>query len=254
MNMTRMTNAGTDIKSRINQLTGADRERSNAFRTELAAQLRESAMAPIEPKPISVRKLIEWAISKEHARVDFGEHARLCGQPLPGVGVEYIMMQRGPVGARVDGGGVSFPHDDAYLVADALENLARREVATYIAELARTGSAPDPMVDAQPKVRPLDWQENQHGMRPRTADATDLGPEGWKPFCRINRKGKTVYDRSRCTPVKIEPTVQQIANARRAWLDWWGGLLDVRLTLQTGMPLTRWVVTDEMPPMRPWRK
>lgn len=208
-------------------------------------------------RSISILGLIEWAFQRECAQLDFDDIERLGGQALPGVGAEYVMMQRGATGARIDGGGRSWPHDDADLVADAVAHLpvthGGRGMAVQIAQLARSGARPDAMVGARVTARPEDWRANQNGMRPATADAAELGPYGWRAQPRRNRKGVIVHDRVPYTPISFAPMPDQIGRARRNYLMWWGALLDVRQSLDIAGLLIAHVLTDAMPPMTPWQ-
>ena len=211
--------------------------------------------APAPRREVSILELLEWAFARECARLDLDDRPEGA---RPGVGIEYVMMQRGLVGARIDGGGHSLPHDDAEIVADAVAHLpvevGGRGMAVYIAELARAGRVPDAMLGARPRYRPVEWSINQHGRRPATADAAILGPEGWPAQVRRNRKGALVHDRVMFTPVHVVPTPCQIAAARRRWLAWWGALLHLRQALANCDLLCAHRLTEDMPPLAPWRK
>lgn len=217
---------------------------------------KASGLAAPVRREIGILCLIEWAFQCECAELDFGDIDRLGARSRSGIGIEYVLMQRGASGARIDGGGRSWPHDDADLVADAVAHLplvhGGRWMAVQIAQLARAGSRPDTMVGARVRVRPEDWRTNRHGMHPATEDAAELGPYGWRPQPRRNRKGVIVHDRVRYTPVVFSPMPDQIARARRNYLQWWGALLAVRRSLETTQLLSAHVLNDEMPPMAPW--
>ncbi len=209
-------------------------------------------------REVSVLELIEWAFQQECAELDFGDIDRHGAPARPGIGIEYVLMQRGATGGRIDGGGRSWSHDDADLVADAVAHLpvihGGRSMAIQIAQLARAGACPDPMVGARVRARPENWHTNRHGMHPATADAAELVPYGWRPQPRRNRKGVIVYDRVRYTPIVFSPLPAQIARARRNYLQWWGALLAVRQGIETTGFLSAHVLNGEMPPMTPWRK
>ena len=217
---------------------------------------RQGAVACRRVMP--VRALVEWAFATECARLtDHGVMGAL-GQGLPRHGIEHVMMQRGAAGARIDGGGVSYPAHDADVVADVVSSLpvahGGRAMAMQIAELARACRVPDSMVNAQLRVIPRAWQENQHGRRGATSDAAELGPEGFRPVPRRNKKGVLVTDRVRYTPVIVIPTPRQIAAARRNYLRWWEALLWIRKELEINGLLTSHSVTGAMPAMTPWKK
>jgi len=219
------------------------------------ASLRIGA-APVK-RAVSILGLIEWAFQRECAELDFGDIDRLGGHSLPGVGAEYVLMQRGPRGGRIDGGGRSWPHDDAELVADAVAHLpithGGRGMALQIAELARAGARPDAMVGAHMRMVPAAWHDNQHGRRPATVWTAELGLPGPHWNERRGRKGNLIREKVMVTPVVVTPTSDQIGRARRNYLLWWGALLDIRQSLEVAGLLSAYALTDHMPPMTPWR-
>ncbi|MBL3610666.1 hypothetical protein [Rhodovulum sulfidophilum] len=110
---------------------------------------------------------------------------------------------------------------------------------------------PDWMPDARPRLRPAEWQQNQRRAYGRAADSVEL-PDGWQPIPRRNRKGVIVQNHARSPPCVWEPTPARIAAARRAYLDWWGYLLELQAALGAA-DLARIRITRDMPPMTPWR-
>ncbi|MCZ4351545.1 hypothetical protein O4H61_03365 [Roseovarius aestuarii] len=209
---------------------------------------------PVQPdrrRAVGIHALINWAFSREFAQLDWGDVVSQLNGARAAVGVEYVMMQRGATGARIDGGGRSWPADDAQVVADAVAHLplthGGRAMALQIAELARVGAVPDAMVGARPRFRPVAWHRNQNGMRAATEEC---GP----PIARRNRKGVLVHDKVLVCPLCIEPQPNQIAHARRNYLQWWGALLELRLVLDRQGLLSVHRLTEAMPPRTPWSK
>jgi hypothetical protein len=202
--------------------------------------------------------LLAWAFQREAAQLDFDPIHTITGAGRQVRSMSAIIADHERLGCRVDGGGVSLPHPDADAVADAVAHLPEafggRRMAVMIAELARIGVAPDWMRDATPRVRPVDTHTNRHGVRAATADAADLGAQGWLPVPRRNRKGVIVRDKVPYCPVVIRPSPADIAHARRQYLGWWGALRELRETFRLYGGLTCFEVTMAMPPRAPWEK
>lgn len=216
---------------------------------------------PVSPRrqrrSMSVQRALEWAFGIEHARLEFDELGETSGNLRGGVDGIWIMMQRGQLGCVIDGGGTSYPADDAEIIASAVSSLpvewGGRQMAVFIAQSARAGIAPDWMRDARPKYLPMDVRTNRHGTFAATEDARHLGPEGWPAQERKGRKGRVVKSPVLYCPVYIAPTARQIASARRRYLDWWGALLWLGAELRGLDILTGIEITQAMPPMTPWR-
>lgn len=204
-----------------------------------------------EVRRMGVRAALEWAFGVEHARLAYGS---LGGQGLPGFGTEFLLLERGMLGQQVDvSPGRSLPADDAELIADAVQNALPPLSAFRLADMARAGLMPW-SGEVAPRLEPRDWVCGRAGKwRGRTADARQLGAEGWPLMERVNRLGRRVREPVKYTPCRLTVTAQQIARKRREHLDWWSDLLTVRTALQ-GVDL-RWIeITSEMPPLTPWRK
>ncbi|WP_370286913.1 hypothetical protein [Pseudooceanicola nanhaiensis] len=200
-----------------------------------------------EVRRIGVRGALEWAFGIEHASLRFDDADYFGGC----FGVEYLLMERGRLKAKIDGGGRSPIDDDADLIADAVQWALPRGSALRVQAMAKAMSMPwsSPLV---PKVEPAAWVCGRGGWRGRTADARGLGAEGWRPMDRVNRLGRRVREAVLYTPITWAVSPQQVARRRRDHLDWWGDLLTVRNALR-GVDL-RWIeVTDAMPPMQPWK-
>lgn len=207
---------------------------------------------------ISIMDLLYWAFVKECARIDFDEVANSSGGNRPGVDAIWSMMQAKALGCRPDGGGRSDPHPDADIVASAVANLPEhiggKRMSITIEELARANGAPYWYHDEAPRIHPVDTHTNAHGTRSIKRDAAQLGSEGWPNYQVRGRKGNMVKREVEFCPVIIRPTVDQVARARRAYLAWWGALLELKATFQIYGNLSCWTVTDEMPARAPWEK
>ncbi|WP_339767156.1 hypothetical protein [uncultured Pseudosulfitobacter sp.] len=199
-------------------------------------------------REISIQRLLEWAFADECAQVDF-EDAGTLAQGYGHVGNAYRMAQRGALGCRIDGGGVSYPDPDADLVASAVATLPEgcggRRMAVQIAELARARNVPDAFVGVEPRCEPKGWRENRFARR---AETQSLG-------IMIDRSGLRPrrYDVRVC-PVVYRPDGAQVAAARRNYLQWWSALIELRTTFELNNSLSRWFVSHNMPPMTPWKK
>ncbi|RBO54049.1 hypothetical protein DSD19_06190 [Rhodovulum sp. BSW8] len=196
-----------------------------------------------------VRAALEWAFGTECARFDHDEIGAVGGTGWRSYGMEYVAIQQEQLGARVDTSpGRSWPHDDAELIATVVRNTLPWYAATQVADLARAGRTPDWMPDARPRCVPVKWRETSHGPRAAQADG-----DTWRYRAGRGRHGAAVVEmRGACCPVTYYPTAGQIAAARRAYLDWWGWLLDLQAALR-GAGLVSIEVTRAMPPMEPWK-
>lgn len=195
-------------------------------------------------RPIGIQKLLEWAFADECASIDF-EDAGTLARGFASIGTEYLMMEQARLGCRVDGGGCSEPDPDADLVASAVAQLPEgcggRRMAVQIAELSRSRMVPDCMVGVVPQCVPVEWRNGKHGPRSKIEV---IGH-------RVSRGSSVPIE---ICPVKYSPDASRISYARRCYLDWYGALLELRHTFKVYSDLSRWLVTDEMPPMEPWKK
>ena len=198
-------------------------------------------------RDISILDLIEWAFQRECAQLDFDEMASTAGE-RPSVSPLWVLAQRRHMGCKIDGGGASEPHPDADIVASALAALPEarggRQMAIWIAELARAGMRPDWMEGATTRCVPVETHTNRHGTRAKSEACGTVD---------VVSRGRKVQVELRWCPVTFTPTPQQIASARRSYLLWWDALHDLRINMQHG-GLTAWRVTDAMPPRKPWVK
>ncbi len=199
-------------------------------------------------REISIQRLLEWAFADECASIDFEDEGTLA-QGYRNVGTEWVLMQRCLIGCTIDGGGRSAPDHDADLVAAAVaclpEGCGGRRMAVHLAELARARRMPEAYVGVEQRCEPVGWHVNPHGRRAVTEHLGYLDD-------RSGRKPRR-HDVRVC-PVVYRPAADQIAAARRNYLLWWSALLDLRITFQIQNDMSRWSVSDVMPPRRPWKK
>lgn len=204
-------------------------------------------------RQMSIQRALEWAFQNECARLEFDEIAESSGGVRVGVDMIWLLMQRGQLGCKIDGGGSSDPASDAQVIASIVAQMppehGGRQMAITIAELARGGMVPDWMPDASPAYHPEAVSQNQHGWSARTEDSAHLGARGWQPVERKGRKGRVLREPVLYCPVYVSPTGAQIARARRGYLAWWGALLWLRSELSRFMD-----ISATMPPLSPWIK
>ena len=204
---------------------------------------------------VSVRRLLEWAFATECATLDFDEVGAIGGGGWPSIsataGVCDAMSlnpeptERPGACVRVDHSrGCSATHDDAEAIATILRNAVPFHLALRMAELARACQVP--CWDLGPQyLRPKEW-----GKRTRH------GQHGKPEVCRVVEyilRGRRRRREEMWVPCTWVPCASQIAAARRAYLDWWGGLLAVSAGLR-GVELSCYALSDHMPPMTPWQK
>ena len=201
-------------------------------------------------RALGVQAILEWAFRVEKAQLEL---------PLPkdvseegfGFGMEYVLLQRGALGCKVDGGQHktgSYTNADAEVVAATLagmpDSLGGKRMAIYVAELARAGMTPDWLPGAVPRCVPVETKSNQHGER---ASTIVVGTE------RVLSHGKWCAIEVLACPVTWRPHPEQIASARQGYDDWWQALDWVRDGLVVGGMLREMEVTAAMPKVRPWR-
>ncbi len=185
-----------------------------------AGARRPTGPAPREVQAMGIREALEWAFGVEHARLDADPVGASSGGQRPGVGMEFVLMQRAMLGGvRIDtSAGRSLPADDAELLAGAVQAALPMSAgpdavgALDVAEYARAGLAPDPLVGASPRCVPMGWHRNPQGALGKTAV---LPREEYVVNGRVRRFEPVVV------PVTYAPTWRQIAAARRRYLNWW---------------------------------
>lgn len=229
----------------------------------VASRVPPAPYAP--PAALSVQRALEWAFATECAQMDADEIAATSGAERRARGTEALIAERAVLGKwRIDvSPGRSEPAEEAQIIASMLRHALPWRDAVWLADLARARRVPDLPASDGPRLVPEAWVFGRGCRRGRTADlftpgvAASLGlpPRGGWPMGanrERNRKGVTIERPVLFTPCTFAPSASQIAQARRAWLDWWGHLLTVRAAL--GARVGRIAITDDMPPMQPWRR
>lgn len=195
-------------------------------------------------RSLSIRSALEWAFGVERVSVEFDE----INDSPPATDTIYRLMRQGVLGCKIDGGGRSPGHPDAEIIASFVGRLriehGGKGMAVQIAHLARAGAVPDCLPGASPRCVPRDWRLTKHGDFART----EVVGKG-----ELDYRGRKVrYDMLAC-PVTYSPSAAQIASARRDYLTWWGALLDLRHDLHHHGGLGTVTLTQDMPPLTPWR-
>lgn len=198
---------------------------------------------------LSVRAALEWAFGAEHARLDF-DMTGVRAFDRVGVSQEWILAEVKRIGCRVDGGGQSSCHPDAELIAAAVEAvpvaLGGRQMAVVIAACARAGVVPDWRGSPVRRVVPCGWEPGPDG---QWKARVEQGPETrWRDSSRHWHVSRFTF-----CPISYGGGASSVAAARRGYLDWWGALLEVQSVLRREGYLDAIRVTDEMPPISPWR-
>lgn len=199
-------------------------------------------------RALPVQMLLEWAFRVERAQLDPPGQIEAEGF-RPGISTIWLMIQRGNLGCQIDGGGSSDPHEDAEVVAAIVASLPSNRggfrMAARVAELARAGLTPDWIVDEVQRVEPVEWHKNPHGRFGKTKVVPPGALHGW---------GRAITAPVLCCPVNCLPAPQQIAAARRGYLEWWVALQEIQVNLTACRALRRHSVTRAMPPVAPWRR
>ena len=200
-------------------------------------------------RALSVQAALEWAFRVEQAQLELPPPKDVIEEGY-GFGLEYVLMQQGALGCKVDGGQYkmgSYTHADAEVIAATVagmpHSLGGIRMAISMAEMARIGITPNWMPGAVPRCVPVDIKRNRHGDR---AVSVVVGTE------RVMVSGKWRTIEVRACPVNWRPHPEQIASARRGYEDWWQALDWVRDGLVAGGMLREMEVPDTMPKVRPW--
>lgn len=198
-----------------------------------------------ERRHVSVEAILRWAFGVEYASLDLPSEGEQ-GWSAPGRGIEAVLLERAQLGVQVEGGGRSWPHEDADQVASAVQVVGSQlgwRTAIRIAELARAGQREDWMPGAVPRCVPVEWRPCKHGMRARTEV---VGRE-----VVVHRGQRRTVER-RCCPVTFDPHPRKIEAAREGYNRWWHGIAAVRQVLLREGRLVDHVLTGELPPAAPW--
>lgn len=217
----------------------------------------ETAVGPVRRKAecgrdlISVQGILHWAFAVEFAGLDYDEDGTTANDARPARGAEYAIMQSLELGFEPGQGvkpdtfyGRSHPHADAELVATTVRHELSWPFAAQVAQCARLQRAPVWDLGV-PKWQPVEWaRRNRHGQFGKTEVCGRHHTE-----VRGRVRGVDV----KWTPITCNPHPGAVASARRAYLNWYGSLLSIRVRLQ-GFELKKFVVTNRMPERTPWKK
>ena len=200
-------------------------------------------------RALGVQAALEWAFRVEQAQLELPPPKDVIEERF-GFGLEYVLMQRAALGCKVDGGQHkmgSYTHADAEVIAATVagmpDSIGGIRMAISVAEMARAGITPDWMPGVVPRCVPVDIKRNRHGDR---AVSIVVGTE------RVIVSGKWRTIEVRACPVTWRPHPEQIASARRGYVDWWKALAWVRDGLIAGGMLRDVEVMVVMPKVRPW--
>ena len=200
-------------------------------------------------RALGVQAILEWAFRVEKAQLELPVRRDIDEEGFR-FGMEYVLLQRGALGCKVDGGQHkvgSYISADAEVVAATLagmpDSLGGKRMAIYVAELARAGMTPDWLPGAVPRCVPVETKSNQHGKRSTTIV---MGTE------RVLTRGKWRVVEVLVCPITWRPHPELIASARRGYDDWWQALDWTRDGLQEGRMLREVEVTAAMPKIQPW--
>ncbi|WP_299145991.1 hypothetical protein [uncultured Tateyamaria sp.] len=194
---------------------------------------------------INTRGILEWAFGAECASIDFDEIGQIGPRGYGHLSATAKVADIGGLGVRVDvSGGRSYPHDDADLIASVVRSTLDWGDAVTIAELARAGRTPQ--WDLPPTACvPCDWKDGAGAARVAKTEAL--------PRQSFRRDGRLVQFTPVICPVHFTPTAGQIGAARRAYLQWVANLTHLRPCLKAH-EYQRFVLTDALPELRPWKK
>lgn len=202
-------------------------------------------VSPCGRKVVTIQWLLEWAFGVEYASLDFDE----INDDRPSVGHEYGIIQQLMLGLEPGRGvkpdtsfGRSLPHDDADIVSTFLRHSVDFYMALKVAEYARNFATPKWDLGPQ-KIQPLNWGKKNH-----------LGVHGKTEVYRTidyTVRGRRRQRKDLWVPCEWVPSASQIAAARRGYLDWYGALLEVLFAMQA-VELTKFVLCERLPPMKPW--
>jgi hypothetical protein len=202
-------------------------------------------------RALGVQVALEWAFGKEKAQLELPRPEDVTEEGF-GFGLEYVLLQQAILGCQIDGGQHkldSFTHPDAEVIAATVAGMPERlggiRMAIRVTELARAGMTPDWMPGAIPRCVPVDVKHNQHGER---AVTIVVGTE------RVLTRGKWRTVELLACPITWRPHPEQIASARRGYVEWWEALDWIRDGLIAGGMLREVEVTAVMPKMRPWER
>lgn len=193
-----------------------------------------------------IERLLVWAFKAEKAQFTHPQEPKL-ERPAPRWGLEYVAMRQAELGADIDGGGYSHPHDDAETVAAAVSALPW-DVAVMIAECARADMRPLGRSCEKPRYSPRAWKKTAYGMTAETevVERVETKARG--------RRGRRSSREVRACPVVLRPTRTQVHADRETYIRWLMALLDLSVNLARSGRLREWILTTDLPPEAPWAK
>lgn len=197
-------------------------------------------------RSMSIQRALVWAFRNECARLAPPGSIE-PSDTRPGVSTVWVMIQRGNLGCKVEGGGISHPHEDAEAIAGVVSGLPDAlggfRMATTIAELARADLEPDWLEGQRARCVPLIQRRNRFG--------TYAKPEVLHSIT-YKHAGRTYTRKVEWCRVTYTPSPSQIESGRRRYGEWRQALDEIRQALQSMAVLRRIVITDELPPAEPW--
>ena len=216
---------------------------------------------PLDMRERSVLDLLSWAFRDECATVEVRQEdfEKAVGRGY-GIGNAQRMIEANLLGrARVDGGGRSFPAEDAEAVAAVVSNLPHdlggMQVAFWIQALARDGLTPDWHPGTVCRFHPKAWKSNEHGRFGVSEEVQQVELRWWETRRQPDRTMKRELAKARrpvrATPVRLHPDPGYVATLRRDYAAWHAALVWTRDMLAV-TPLRRHRVTTDLPPARPW--
>lgn len=194
-------------------------------------------------RQMTVLQALHWAFAVEKASVDFDDFAAPVGRDT----IDRLIRQ-GLLGCKVDGGGRSFPHDDADVIASLVARLPHAHggasMAVRVAQLARIGASPDWMPGARPACVPQEVRLTKHGARARSECVGQV--------VTMFRGRKVVHDVMACA-VTYRPSRDEIAAMRAEYDAWFGAVAWLWEALRGG-GLRTVQVMGGLPAFRPWER
>ena len=193
---------------------------------------------------MSVQQALEWAFAAEKAQIDFDQDG---AKEFERVGIDPLWrgMRLAELGCAVDGGGASDPHHDAAIIAATFEAVLPRKMALTVVELARARRPHSWEADATPRIVPQDWHMLDDGRwTGETRKLTEV--------VFTDRKSRVKRYRPEVCPIRYTGGAKVIGEARRAYLEWIGALIEVATALRRPNTLLGIKISADMPATSPW--
>lgn len=196
-------------------------------------------------RALSIKALLEWAYSIERVGASGGAvglleaERRAAGYAVSARSMTGALADQAALGARVAGGGsLNYCHDDAELVERVVSRALTPAPRTLVVLSAETCSHPDWRPDARHRLEPV--KVYAHAATAR-----------WRPEVITSQPGKRGAVAAYC-PIVERDAPDAVAADRSRYTAWRAAL--VWLRAQPGLTdgLRKHVLTDELPPDRPW--